>query len=146
MFINFQTEMEVSYFPEGGSITDYVCDIFGTKVGVSVTRAMKYRGEYTEEDATNLLTKKLKGTYILHKQTQVYFMKCRTLNYDFCHWYRFYFGKGWGGVSLGWDLDFFFTVTINKLHIISDYCEHDMQLIHTKREFFLKTLRGKPSQ
>lgn len=67
MFIDFQTEMEVSYFPEGGSITDYVCDIFGTKVGVSVTRAMKYRGEYTEEDATNLLTKKLKGTYILHK-------------------------------------------------------------------------------
>lgn len=79
MFINFQTEMEVSYFPEGGSITDYVCDIFGTKVGVSVTRAMKYRGEYTEEDATNLLTKKLKGTYILHKQTRVYFMKCRHL-------------------------------------------------------------------
>lgn len=101
MFINFQTEMEVSYFPEGGSITDYVCDIFGTKVGVSVTRAMKYRGEYTEEDATNLLTKKLKGTYILHKQTQVYFMKCRTLNYDFCHWYRFYFGKGGGKVRVG---------------------------------------------
>lgn len=54
--------------------------------------------------------------------------------------------RGGGGVRVGWDLDFFFTVTINKLHIISDYCEHDMQLIHTKREFFLKTLRGKPSQ
>lgn len=84
MFINFKTEMEVSYFPEGGSITDYVCDIFGTKVGVSVTRAMKYRGDYTEEDATNLLTKKLRGTciYFLHKQTQVYFVQCRRLNYD----------------------------------------------------------------
>lgn len=97
MFINFQTEMEVSYFPEGGSITDYVCDIFGTKVGVSVTRAMKYRGEYTEEDATNLLTKKLKGTYILHKQTQVYFMNCRKLNYDFViGGTGFTLEKGWG--------------------------------------------------
>ncbi|XP_071143581.1 AAC-rich mRNA clone AAC4 protein-like [Mytilus galloprovincialis] len=56
-----KTEMEVSYFPEGGSITDYVCKIFDRKVGVSVTRAMKYRGQYTEEDAHHLLTKKLKG-------------------------------------------------------------------------------------
>lgn len=62
MFAVLQTEMEVSYFPEGGSITDYVCDIFGTKLGVSVTRAMKYwGGAYTIEDATHLLNKKLKG-------------------------------------------------------------------------------------
>ena len=53
--------MEVTYFPEGGSITDYVCVIFDKKVGVSVTRAIKYRGQYTEEDAAHLLTKKLKG-------------------------------------------------------------------------------------
>lgn len=54
--------MEVSYFPEGGSITDYVCEIFGTKVGVSVTRAMKFwGGEFTVEDAEHLLRKKLKG-------------------------------------------------------------------------------------
>lgn len=56
-----KTEMEVAYFPEGGSITDYVCTISKQKVGVSVTRAMKYRGQYTEEDAHHLLTKKLKG-------------------------------------------------------------------------------------
>ena len=62
----YQTEMEVSYFPEGGSITDYVCELFGTKVGVSVTRAMKYRGEYTEEDAATLLMKKLKGIGNIH--------------------------------------------------------------------------------
>jgi hypothetical protein len=42
--------MEVAYFPEGGSITDYVCTISKQKVGVSVTRTMKYRGQYTEED------------------------------------------------------------------------------------------------
>lgn len=57
-----KTEMEVAYFPEGGSITDYVCEIYGTKVGVSVTRAMKFRGgAFTDEDAQHLLTKKLKG-------------------------------------------------------------------------------------
>ncbi|CAH1773776.1 unnamed protein product [Owenia fusiformis] len=56
-----KTEMEVSYFPEGGSITDYVCEMFSTRLGVSVTRAMKYRGEYTDEDAEKLLVKKLTG-------------------------------------------------------------------------------------
>ena len=66
MLFFFQTEMEVSYFPEGGSITDYVCELFGTKVGVSVTRAMKYRGEYTEGDAATLLMKKLKGIGSIH--------------------------------------------------------------------------------
>lgn len=54
--------MEVEYFPEGGSITDYVCEIFGTRLGVSVTRAMKYGGgDYTLEDACHLLNKKLRG-------------------------------------------------------------------------------------
>jgi len=57
-----KTEMEVDYFPQGGSITDYVCEIFGTKLGVSVTRAMKFRGgTFDEEDARHLLTKKLNG-------------------------------------------------------------------------------------
>ena len=56
--------MEVSYWPEGGSITDYVCDMFDSKVGVSVTRAMKYGGgDFSEEDADHLLNKKLKGSY-----------------------------------------------------------------------------------
>ncbi|XP_062566067.1 AAC-rich mRNA clone AAC4 protein-like isoform X2 [Saccostrea cucullata] len=65
----FKTEMEVSYFPEGGSITDYVCEIFDTKVGVSVTRAMKYRGDFTEEDAHHLLMKKLKGVNQANRNT-----------------------------------------------------------------------------
>ncbi|ESP02662.1 hypothetical protein LOTGIDRAFT_138071, partial [Lottia gigantea] len=56
-----KTEMEVSYFPQGGSITDYVTEIGGTVLGVSVTRAMKYFGDYTEEDAHHLLMKKLRG-------------------------------------------------------------------------------------
>ena len=54
--------MEVEYFPEGGSITDYMVQMFGLSLGVSVTRAMKYRGgTFTEEDAEKLLNKKLKG-------------------------------------------------------------------------------------
>ncbi|KAL3888196.1 hypothetical protein ACJMK2_000573 [Sinanodonta woodiana] len=57
----YKTEMEVSYYPEGGSITDYVCDMFNTKIGVSVTRAIKFHGDYTHDDAEHLLTKKLKG-------------------------------------------------------------------------------------
>ncbi|CAF0816765.1 unnamed protein product [Brachionus calyciflorus] len=57
-----KTEMEVVYFPEGGSITDYVIRIFNKVIGVSVTRAMKKNFElYTIEDADNLLRKKLKG-------------------------------------------------------------------------------------
>lgn len=56
-----KTEMEVSYFPEGGSITDYVVLVFDIVVGVSVTRAMKFNGEFTLDDANVLLNKKLKG-------------------------------------------------------------------------------------
>lgn len=56
-----KTEMEVSYFPHGGAITDYTCTLFGTKLGISVTRAMKYHGEFTMADARQLLNKKLNG-------------------------------------------------------------------------------------
>ncbi|XP_060570040.1 AAC-rich mRNA clone AAC4 protein-like [Ruditapes philippinarum] len=57
-----KTEMEIEYFPRGGPITDYVCQIYGTILGVSVSRAMKFGSRaYTEEDAKRLLHKKLKG-------------------------------------------------------------------------------------
>lgn len=56
-----KTEMEVTYWPEGGSITDYMCNMFNTTLGVSVTRAMNFRGNFTEEEAQRLLSKKLKG-------------------------------------------------------------------------------------
>lgn len=58
-----KTEMEISYFPEGGSITDYVLCMFGRVVAVSVTRAMKYHAGqvFTNEDAHALLRKKLRG-------------------------------------------------------------------------------------
>lgn len=71
-----RTEMEIEYSPQGGSITDYTCNIYGTSVGVSVTRffhqsyywidnwslrAMKFDAEYSAEDAKLLLWKKLSG-------------------------------------------------------------------------------------
>lgn len=56
-----KTEMEIDYFPTGGSITDYTCKIFNNILGVSVTRAWKYQGEFEQEDAEKLLKKKLKG-------------------------------------------------------------------------------------
>ena len=58
----YKSEMEVTYVEEG-KITDFVVLIDGEKVGVSVTRA--YMGptvtEYSVEDATTLLEKKLAG-------------------------------------------------------------------------------------
>ncbi|XP_072165894.1 AAC-rich mRNA clone AAC4 protein-like [Diadema setosum] len=63
----FQTEMEIAYDPRGGPMVDYTCEIFGVSVGVSVTRAMKYKAEFEKEDAEDLLRKKLKG---LHRATQ----------------------------------------------------------------------------
>lgn len=57
-----KTEMQVEYFPEGGSITDYVVYLFDKIIGVSVTRAMKFdKSEFMIEDAEYLLNKKLKG-------------------------------------------------------------------------------------
>lgn len=57
-----KTEMEIFYFPMGGSITDYVVKVFDTTIAVSVTRAMKHNDEeFTYENADALLRKKLKG-------------------------------------------------------------------------------------
>ena len=54
------TEMEIEYCMEG-SITDYSVTIGDSVIGVSVTRAMKYRGVFSYEDALALLTKKMRG-------------------------------------------------------------------------------------
>ena len=56
-----RTEMEIQYFPEGSKKTDYSVLLFGKPIGISVTRAMKFNGTFTEEDAIHLLEKKLLG-------------------------------------------------------------------------------------
>ncbi|KAJ6251099.1 hypothetical protein M0813_15921 [Anaeramoeba flamelloides] len=58
------TETEIVYCPEG-KITDYAILVSNCEntvtLGVSVTRAMKYRGIFQKEDAIRLLEKKLFG-------------------------------------------------------------------------------------
>lgn len=54
------TEMEIRY-DEQGKITDYSVDLYGVRIGVSVTRAMTYRRAFTHDDAVRLLEKKLFG-------------------------------------------------------------------------------------
>ncbi|XP_071958771.1 AAC-rich mRNA clone AAC4 protein-like [Antedon mediterranea] len=64
-----KTETEVMYNkPTGPKTADYKCSLFGRKLGVSVTRAMKFKkqkknkkDEYDIKDATRLLERKLKG-------------------------------------------------------------------------------------
>lgn len=69
----FQTEKEIVRLLEKGKkiAIDYVCKIHGVSVGVSVTRAMKFRkdyldnninkfcGSFAEKDARKLLEKKM---------------------------------------------------------------------------------------
>lgn len=58
-----RTEMEIEYVFDNWKICDYLITIYGQRVGVSVTRAMKYPdpGEFTLDDATELLERKLHG-------------------------------------------------------------------------------------
>lgn len=60
------TEMEVVYWSSNWKKVDYICTVMGSRVGVSVTRAMKYPNpsEFTEEDAERLIHKKLYGLVI----------------------------------------------------------------------------------
>lgn len=56
-----RTEMELEYMWQNCKITDYSIRMFGFNVGVSVTRALKFRGIFSDEDARHLLSKKLDG-------------------------------------------------------------------------------------
>lgn len=56
-----RTEMELEYFPMGGSISDYSVTLWGKQYGVSVARAMQFKHKFNKDDAKRLLTKKLKG-------------------------------------------------------------------------------------
>jgi len=56
-----KTEMDINYYPYGSKKTDYLIQIYGKTVAVSVTRAMKFSGTFTNFDAKHLLMKKLDG-------------------------------------------------------------------------------------
>jgi hypothetical protein len=55
------TEMAIRYWWNSWKKTDYSVRMSGAVVGVSVTRAMKYKGIFTRCDAQKLLRKKLFG-------------------------------------------------------------------------------------
>jgi len=59
-----RTEMELEYWPLGCKITDYSVRMYGIDIGVSVTRALKYKGIFTDQDAVELLEKKLYGVNV----------------------------------------------------------------------------------
>eukprot|EP00297_Palpitomonas_bilix_P011541 CAMPEP_0113879444 /NCGR_PEP_ID=MMETSP0780_2-20120614/7242_1 /TAXON_ID=652834 /ORGANISM="Palpitomonas bilix" /LENGTH=328 /DNA_ID=CAMNT_0000866027 /DNA_START=82 /DNA_END=1069 /DNA_ORIENTATION=+ /assembly_acc=CAM_ASM_000599 len=58
------TEMEIKYMFRNSKKTDYSVRIFGERVGVSVTRAMRYGSLISTEDAERLLRKKLSGILV----------------------------------------------------------------------------------
>jgi len=63
-----KTEMGIQYmWGEWSKRTDYLAQIFGRKIGVSVTRAYKHHGEFAAADALTLLYKKLKGVNLSSK-------------------------------------------------------------------------------
>ena len=57
-----KTEMSIAYrYGPWSRKTDYTCLMRGEAVAVSVTRAMRFAGTFTQQDAFNLLYKKLYG-------------------------------------------------------------------------------------
>ena len=74
------SEMEVEYIWYNYKKCDYICTIFGQRVGVSVTRAMGYPdpSHFTVEDADRLLTKKINGLLVAREGvlTKYDFDKC----------------------------------------------------------------------
>jgi hypothetical protein len=60
------TEMEISYWNSNWKKVDFLCDIRGHRIGVSVSRAMGYPGPeaFGFKDAERLVRKKLRGLLI----------------------------------------------------------------------------------
>ena len=80
------TEMQVWYYPPNGPITDYVCEINGEILGVSVTRAFNFADPdaFTPESARHLLNKKLQG--VINSTNNVLFPGfTRQILHVFCH-------------------------------------------------------------
>lgn len=83
-----KTEMQIEYFFGNYSKkTDYLCQMFeqenqeNSRFAVSVTRAMKFQGVFTEKDAFNLLYKKLLGVQLSNRDV----MACDRWNKQVLH-------------------------------------------------------------
>lgn len=63
-----RTEMEIEYeWGRWSKRTDFTCRMFGLSLAVSVTRAMKFHGSFTRDDAFRLLSKKLLGVRLSNR-------------------------------------------------------------------------------
>ncbi|RHY32237.1 hypothetical protein DYB32_002744 [Aphanomyces invadans] len=60
------TEMQIEYWSPNWKKVDYLCTIYGQRIAVSVTRAMKFHKNavFTTSDAQTLLRKKLYGLVV----------------------------------------------------------------------------------
>jgi hypothetical protein len=78
--------MEIEYYPFGSKITDYTITIDDKIIGISVTRAMNYRGDdyFTVENATILLKKKLEGVYWSSKNVLKQYKWKKQILHIFC--------------------------------------------------------------
>eukprot|EP00732_Lithocolla_globosa_P005693 Lithocolla_globosa_v1_NODE_6077_length_1140_cov_4.457143.p1 type:complete len:206 gc:universal NODE_6077_length_1140_cov_4.457143:773-156(-) len=56
-----KTEMELKYWPKNGKMTDYSCQFGAYLIGVSVTRAFSFFGDFEMEDALRIMKRKLRG-------------------------------------------------------------------------------------
>ena len=64
------TEMELRYTP-GSKLTDYAATVFGERLGVSVTRALRHGATRLDaESASRLLEKKLSGIIVSSRNVQ----------------------------------------------------------------------------
>ncbi|RHY32230.1 hypothetical protein DYB32_002737 [Aphanomyces invadans] len=72
------TEMQIQYWSSNWKKVDYLCSIRGTRVAVSVTRAMLFKQEmaFGRQEATALLRKKLHGLVVAKVGV------CRRHSYD----------------------------------------------------------------
>ena len=79
------TEMQAWYWPAHSPITDYVCKVNETVLGVSVTRAFHYLGssKFSQADANRLIKKKLQG--VLNSMKAIVYPKFeRQILHVFC--------------------------------------------------------------
>ena len=54
-----KTETEITYEPPSSTKTDFLVDVDGLQIGVSVVRAFAFMTEYTVQDALDKMTEKL---------------------------------------------------------------------------------------
>ncbi|KAG0584149.1 hypothetical protein KC19_3G189300 [Ceratodon purpureus] len=84
------TEMEVEYWSSSWKKVDYICTLYGQRVGVSVTRAMCYPdpNAFSPEIAYHLLHKKLYGLVVARDGVSKRHSFCKCILHVWCETQR----------------------------------------------------------